>query len=123
MENWKIMAVALKNLKSEVQYSYSGDYPLTEEKFSTIDWVIGEDNGTALTTKTNPHSEITWSKVDTEIKRLQAEYDAQEYARKRQAEYPPFGDQLDMQYHDKINGTTTWQDTIKAVKDNHPKGG
>ena len=29
-----------------------------------------------------------YASIDTEIKRLQAEYDAQEYARKREAEYP-----------------------------------
>ena len=30
----------------------------------------------------------TEKEIDTELARLQAEYDAQEYARKRQAEYP-----------------------------------
>ena len=30
----------------------------------------------------------TKSEIDAEIKRLEAEYDEQEYARKRQAEYP-----------------------------------
>ena len=30
----------------------------------------------------------TEAEIDAELKRLQAEYDAQEYARKRQAEYP-----------------------------------
>ena len=32
------------------------------------------------------------------------------------------GDQLDMQYHDAVDGTTTWKDHIKAVKDANPKG-
>ena len=67
--------------------------------------------------------EISKADIKVEMDKLRADYDAQDYARKRKDEYPPFGDQLDMQYHDKINGTTTWQDTIKAVKDNHPKGG
>lgn len=35
--------------------------------------------------------------------------------------YPSIQDQLDMLYHDKVDGTTTWIDTIKAVKDAHPK--
>ena len=30
----------------------------------------------------------TQEEIDAEVKRVQAEYDAQEYARKRQAEYP-----------------------------------
>ena len=89
MEDWQIMTTALNNLKSEVQYSYSGDYPLTEEKFSTIDWVTGTaENGTAITTTVNPHSELTWSAVNAEMARVQTEYDAQDYARKRKAEYP-----------------------------------
>ena len=50
---------------------------------------------------------------------LQAEYDANEYARVRK--YPPLDTQLDMQYHDKVDGTTTWQDAIQAVKDANPK--
>ena len=36
---------------------------------------------------------------------LKAEYDANQYQRDRQ--YPSIGDQLDMQYHDQIDGTTT----------------
>lgn len=35
--------------------------------------------------------------------------------------YPPIGDQLDMLYHDKINGTTIWKDTVAAIKEAHPK--
>ena len=30
-------------------------------------------------------------------------------------------DQLDMQYHDLVDGTTTWKDAVKAIKDAHPK--
>ena len=39
----------------------------------------------------------------------------------RQAEYPSWQDQMDMQYWDKINNTSTWQDAIQAVKDKYPK--
>ena len=48
----------------------------------------------------------------------QAEYDAQQYARDRKPEYPSFEDQLDKMYHD---GFDAWKETIKAVKDKHPK--
>ena len=61
--------------------------------------------------------------VDAELIRLQAEFDAQEYARSRKAEYPSIEDQQDMQFHDAIDGTTTWQDAIQAVKDKYPKSG
>ena len=48
-------------------------------------------------------------------------YTAQEYARNRALEYPPIADQQDMQFHDAIDGTTTWQDAIQAVKNKYPK--
>jgi len=47
------------------------------------------------------------------------EYDAQEYARKREAEYPSIADQLDEIYH---NGIDSWKAVIKVTKDKHPKG-
>ena len=61
------------------------------------------------------------SKIDTEIIRLQAEWDAQEYARSRQAEYPSVGDQLDMLMKDMKNNTTTHQESCEAVKAKYPK--
>ena len=63
----------------------------------------------------------TENEITDEIIRLQAEYDAQEYARSRDAEYPSLKDQQDMQFHDAIDGTTTWQDAIQAIKDKYPK--
>ena len=53
--------------------------------------------------------------------RLQALWDANEYARNRAAAYPSLKDQMDMQFHDAANGTTTWNDAIVAVKSAHPK--
>ena len=43
------------------------------------------------------------------------------YAELRTTEYPSREDQFDMQYHDQVDGTTTWKDTIQAVKDKYPK--
>ena len=45
------------------------------------------------------------------------------YAQYRVAAYPSIGDQLDMQYHDLVDSTTTWADTIAAVKSKYPKPG
>ena len=39
----------------------------------------------------------------------------------RKVEYPSIEDQLDMQYWDKKNGTTTWVDAITKVKTDYPK--
>jgi len=44
-----------------------------------------------------------------------------QYKRDRGAEYPSLADQADMQFHDAVDGTTTWQDAIQAVKDAYPK--
>ena len=44
------------------------------------------------------------------------------YADLREENYLSIGDQLDMQYKDLINGTTTWKDHIAKVKSDNPKG-
>ncbi len=43
------------------------------------------------------------------------------YSEKRQAEYPPIGDQLDMIYWDKVNDTNLWQEKITEIKTKYPK--
>ena len=65
-------------------------------------------------------TEPTQAEIDAEVTRLQAEYDAQAYARSRALEYPSIGDQLDMIYHNG-DGGATFQAAIKAVKDKYPK--
>jgi len=45
------------------------------------------------------------------------------YAQYRRGAYPSIGDQLDMQYHDLVDSTTTWADAIAAVKSKYPKPG
>jgi len=50
-----------------------------------------------------------------------AEYDAKQYQRDRATAYPSIQEQLDMQYWDKVNGTTNWQDAIAKVKSDIPK--
>ena len=59
--------------------------------------------------------------VETKNAELEAQYDANQYQRDRQPEYPSIPDQLDMQYWDKVNGTNNWQQAIQAVKMKHPK--
>ena len=58
--------------------------------------------------------------IQTEINRLQAEYDAQEYARNRKGEYPDIGDQLDDLFHAGAFSTEMTA-TLQAVKDKYPK--
>jgi hypothetical protein len=58
--------------------------------------------------------------VNAEVTRLQAAYDAQAYSRLRKVEYNLLN-QDEMRYDDLVNGTTTWQDAIAAIKLAHPK--
>ena len=71
--------------------------------------------------------QITWhggtaviSKADIQAKQaeLKTAYDAKEYQRKRESEYPSIADQLDDLYHNGIDG---WKATIKVTKDKYPK--
>lgn len=39
----------------------------------------------------------------------------------RDRKYPEVEDQFDMQYHDKKDGTDTWFEAIKSVKEKWPK--
>ena len=43
------------------------------------------------------------------------------YAQYRRDAYPSIVDQLDMQYKDAANSTTTWRDAIAAVKSKYTK--
>ena len=81
-----------------------------------------------FTVNANDINQITWlngttpiSKADIEAKmvEVQADYDAKQYQRDRV--YPSIQDQLDMQYWDKVNGTTTWEDAVAKVKLDNPK--
>ena len=53
---------------------------------------IGSDLDTCTIIWTDGTPEISKADIQTEMDRLQAEYDAQEYARKRKAEYPSVQD-------------------------------
>ena len=68
------------------------------------------------------------SKIDSARATLDAEAAATLYQRQRTGEagttdtiYASVGDQLDMQYKDAVNGTTTWKDHVAAVKAKYPK--
>jgi hypothetical protein len=55
------------------------------------------------------------------VAELQAEYEAKQYQRDRQTQYPSIPDQLDMLYWDKVNGTENWLNSIESVKNRFPK--
>ena len=57
------------------------------------------------------------------LKALQDAWDLKNnsYKSKRREAFPSIQDQLDMQYWDKKNGTTTWVDAVAKVKSDNPK--
>ena len=46
---------------------------------------------------------------------------ATQYIKNRAKQYASLQDQLDMQYWDSVNGTTTWKDHVAKVKSDNPK--
>ena len=84
----------------------SAEVSINNDSFDEITW----HNGTAVI-----------SKADIQAKQaeLKTAYDAKEYQRKRESEYPSIADQLDDLYHNGIDG---WKTTIKVTKDKYPKG-
>ena len=57
--------------------------------------------------------------IQAKLDELVAAWEAKQYQRDRK--YPSIQEQLDMQYWDSVNGTTTWADAIAAVKAANPK--
>ena len=70
------------------------------------EWLLTDDKLEWLDTK---QTEPTQEEIDAEIKRLQDQYDANEYQRSRALEYPSIPDQLDEIYH---NGVDSWKAII-----------
>ena len=90
---------ALHSLKPNAEWVLRGD---------TLEWLDSEQ------------SEPTALELSNEVTRLQAVYDSQAYARTRKAKYDLLN-QDEMRFDDQANSTTTWVDTINAIKTAHPK--
>lgn len=72
----------------------------------------------------NELKDLEW--LDENIKKptlneIEQKVSATQYIRDRSSKYPSIQDQLDMQYWDLVNGTTTWKDAIAKVKADNPK--
>lgn len=64
---------------------------------------------------------LVQSAIDAARTTLNTEAASVQYKEDRREEYPSISDQLDMQYWDKKNGTTTWVDAVAKVKTDNPK--
>ena len=81
-------------------------------------WVL---RGDELEWLDEVQTQPTDSAIAAKIVELQTQYDAQAYARSRKVEYDKLN-QDEMRFDDLVNGTTTWQDAISAIKVAIPKG-
>jgi len=119
MDNYKKFTKAINNLGG-AEYAYHGEAPVTEELFNKIEWVTGvAENNATITTTVNPHSHLTWEKVSVALDDVQTEYDAQEYARNRQEEYPSV-DELVVALYDSEDKAAI-DEKRAAVKLKYPK--
>ena len=80
---------------------------------------VDQDDINKITWHDGNPTNITDEQILAKQAELQADYDAKKYQRDRK--YPSIGDQLDMQYWDKINATSIWSDLITKIKSDNPK--
>jgi len=83
-----------------------------DAEFTTRDNQIEWHNGT---------TPIPANEILAKQQELITEYNSKQYQRDRSKEYPSIQEQLDLQYWDKINNTTKWEEAINAVKQKYPK--
>ena len=80
--------------------------------------VVNEDINNIQWHNTTP---ISIADIEAKIIEVKEEYNSKQYQRNRSKQYPSIQEQLDMQYWDSVNGTTTWKDAITKVKTDNPK--
>ena len=93
---------AILSINPNAEASVSGN------DINTIQW----HNGTAVISKAD---------IEAKMAELQTAYDNNAYQRVRATAYPTWQEQMDMQYKDLLNGTTTWKDAVAKVKSDNPK--
>ena len=85
------------------------------------EWAIQDDTYAGLIWHSTNISKPTEAEVAAELQRLQVEYSTKNYARKRAAEYPPIGDQLDALWKGG-DAAAEMLARVQAVKAKYPKG-
>jgi len=83
--------------------------------------VITIDDGAGAFDASGNSVSLVQSNIDAARVTLNAEAAAVKYKTDRTDSFASIGDQLDMQYWDAVNGTTTWKDHVAKVKSENPK--
>ena len=93
------IANAINKINPNAKFKYN------DNDINSIEWL----------SETTP---ISASDIEAKQTELQAEYDAKQYQRDRELEYPSIADQLDDIFH---NGIDSWKANIQIIKDKYPK--
>tara|TARA_Y100000114_G_C11711888_1_gene303911 strand:+ start:743 stop:1093 length:351 start_codon:yes stop_codon:yes gene_type:complete len=88
-------------------------------EYENIIWFESDGTDVLVESASKP---ITKEQCDTYYNDELSLFNSLEYSRNREKAYPSIQEQLDMQYWDSVNGTTTWKDAIAKVKSDNPKG-
>jgi hypothetical protein len=96
-----------------------GDLLVARYGFTSVSSM--DSNGTTVWSGDKDIPEVAEGELSEYTLQLQAEYEAQEYARNRKIEYDALN-QLELISDDAINGTTTHKDAVNAIKTKYPKG-
>ena len=87
-----------------------------------IDFILQDDGaGVYIAQWNSDQPQPSESAIETAHAEWQVEQDSTQYQRDRATAYAPIGDQLDMQYHDLQDSTTTWADHVAEIKARFPK--
>jgi hypothetical protein len=70
MTNSEKFFTAVLTLKPNTQFSLYGEIENENDFNNNVTWNTGVDGEKAVTTTTNPHSEITWTKFKEEYDKL-----------------------------------------------------
>tara|TARA_R110001606_G_scaffold224834_1_gene372979 strand:- start:9 stop:305 length:297 start_codon:yes stop_codon:yes gene_type:complete len=95
----------MKYHQAIIEINPSAQCDITNNDLETINWT----NGTTPIAKADIIAKAT--EIETRDAHIKPRHNA----------YPSIEEQLDMQYKDIINSTTTWKDAIAKVKSDNPK--
>jgi len=113
----------MQALRPQGDYCTEGE--ITESNIGeSIKYVIGvAENGTAVFG--DPGDAVTWEEFNARRDAMQNEYDSQEYARNRQAEYPSIDDLIvalwENVVEERASAVVSLEAKRQAVKTKYPK--
>ena len=109
---------AMLNYSSHIAKEYLED----ETKYTVVDFDQDEFDSSLIYYLED--GEVKTKSGDTAERRKGVEEAIKEQAKtqyQRDRIYATWQEQMDMQYWDQVNGTTTWKDAVAKVKSDNPK--